>query len=717
MKNFKYQICLFLSMTLLIVGCAETGQPERNNGSAIELIEPLDDTGGLERAALRTLFDADVFSATVVPYTVEYSFEKDVKFDEFCVFPGEEVKKGSLLAKADTSSLEKTIENKEKQIREMEENYEEYCKETQEGLTDPKKEEKNLEEILEDLKEEEPEEWIAVAGQTELQKNPAYTAWKNNYSVWEEKYRVLAHRNYMTEVEMEQKRQLYELDHEYALKQLSNLRNQLKQLSIKSTIAGNIVAVNGIQNGNYVGDKTNVIAVGDTAQKRLKSEYINKSIITKAKDVYAMVNGKRYEVDYQAIDADEYARLSSQNGKVFSTFLLREDTDEISVGDFAVIVVVNELRENVLTIPKNAVYEGELGSFVNLREGEETKTVDITTGMSDGVYTEVLSGLKEGDQILVAERQVPGESRETVKLGEFHYDFSGSGYMAYPSGSKETNPVKYGTVYFVEYAVSVFDHVEKGDVVARIRVEKDEVAIKRNRLKLQRLKERLEPLMKDEESKEANKKAIEAQEEQIREVQKLLDEMNADSVRKEIKASESGIVVNLAYHKAEDILWPGADLVEIADESTCYVVLENKNQLLQYGNEVRITYQNKEGQKSETTGMVGNLSEAGVSKSLKSDEAMILLPAEKIPDMPAMVETGNGWYMRSSFNVEAKLRSMQQVPVVPRSAVWEKEGQTYVFVVEKDGTVTARSFLAGGYDSTNYWVVSGLTEGMEICLR
>ena len=71
---------------------------------------------------------------------------------------------------------------------------------------------------------------------------------------------------------------------------------------------------------------------------------------------------------------------------------------------------------------------------------------------------------------------------------------------------------------------------------------------------------------------------------------------------------------------------------------------------------------------------------------------------------------------RTVFKVEADIRRMDHVLVIPREAVWESEGRTYV-LVEEDGKVTARSFIAGGYDASRYWVVDGLSEGMKLCLK
>jgi hypothetical protein len=67
--------------------------------------------------------------------------------------------------------------------------------------------------------------------------------------------------------------------------------------------------------------------------------------------------------------------------------------------------------------------------------------------------------------------------------------------------------------------------------------------------------------------------------------------------------------------------------------------------------------------------------------------------------------------------VEAKIRDMDHVLVVPRNAVTDIDGNTYVDVMDEQGNVKACSFVAGGYDDSNYWIIEGLSEGMVVCLK
>ena len=77
----------------------------------------------------------------------------------------------------------------------------------------------------------------------------------------------------------------------------------------------------------------------------------------------------------------------------------------------------------------------------------------------------------------------------------------------------------------------------------------------------------------------------------------------------------------------------------------------------------------------------------------------------------------SGWWSRSAYTVTAEIRNMENVLLVPKGAVKEKDGATYVNVKLEDGSIESRSFIAGGSNNSYYWCVEGLTEGMEICLE
>lgn len=57
---------------------------------------------------------------------------------------------------------------------------------------------------------------------------------------------------------------------------------------------------------------------------------------------------------------------------------------------------------------------------------------------------------------------------------------------------------------------------------------------------------------------------------------------------------------------------------------------------------------------------------------------------------------------------------IENVLLVPKKAVTEKEGVCYVTVVKPDGSFVKTGFIAGGSNTEYYWVLEGLREGTQI---
>lgn len=706
-KTGLFAACL----AILCMGCGKE-QADITPGETITLLEPVGSAGNYEAAAYRTIYDASVYDATVYPYVEEYAFLEGKTFEAYGAYPGEEVKAGDALIYTNSESLEKQIESLEEQIQTMEEEFTKFRTETLEAVESPKGYLAWYEQLLEDLEANVPAATILDEEGREVT-NPDYTRWQADCRQVDSLYAQTLIGVQLKEVALKQREELYHLDHAYYTELLASLQEKAKQSVLASETDGNVAAVAFYDSGDYIGQDEVVMAVCNDSTLELKCDYINKSVITKAEDVYACINGVRYEVEYVPMDSDEYARLSAENDKVYSTFTLL-DAKEVSIGDFGVITVINDVGKEVLSVPKAALHKDTEGYYVSVYQDGETVSVSVKTGMSDGVYTEITDGLQAGDLVLVEQAAAAFDKVVTVGYGDFSNTLNVNGYLYYPSSYAVRNPIEYGTAYFVESQVALYQHVEAGDVIATIYVKGDDTALLQQERKLQRMQERLADLQAA--GAEENAEEIAQRNEAIDELTELIEEMKADYATIEIVAEESGIVIELANIEKDSILSSDAFLARIADESNCYVVVDNEEQKLQYGTEVTISYQNREGQSCTADGEVVLLTPAGVmNQSLKADYTLIRIPREAIGEMAATTQGADGWWNRNRFGITAQIRQMQHVLVVPRSAVRFSNGRTYVNVKLEDGSVVATSFVAGGYDDRNYWVVEGLTEGMELC--
>ncbi len=737
----KRIISIFLIAVMMLSCCGCKSEPVSQTGDrVVELVEPVNAVADTETVEYRDLYQATIYSANVYPTVREYYFDSNTQVEKFGAFLGESVKKGEALVYGSTENLDKQIESLEEQIATMDENMVKAQQDLSDALAVPKSEVWWREDIVENFEKMKPSEFVYEStlqdatvsdGDSEdseeekeeetpkpdrLVRNPEYAKWWEEARVHIGNYKILVHSINVQEENFRQKKVLYELERAYYLEQLEELKKKRNQNILTARAKGEVVAIAESQYGSYsAAAEENIVAVGNMGEKILKCDYINKSVITKAADVYALIDGIRYEIEYQPLESDEYAKLTAAGEKVYSTFVLKGDCEQVQIGDFAVITVFEQKREQVLSVPKSALRKDENGYYVYVMKDGEGVTTPVKTGLSDGTYTEITSGLSQGDAVLVENPLNYSEKTTILKRGSFHSTFENRGAMYYPITEGVYNPVEYGTTYFGEYQVSLYERVKKGDVIATIRVATDDITLQRNRTKLQRAQERLADLIAAD--NEGNEEVIEAKQKEIADLQELLAEMEADGTTKKILAPRSGIVVSLTELDKETIINYETHLAEIADVSTCYVVLENTNQQLNYGNEVTITYTNNENQQKASQGVVANMSHAGISNALRSEYAYILLPEESIADMAVSNTNGNEWWNRYRYNVSAKIREMDNVLVVPRNAVWEVNGNTYVYVKDEQGNMKAQSFVAGGFDSSNYWVIEGLSEGMEICLE
>ena len=178
-----------------------------------------------------------------------------------------------------------------------------------------------------------------------------------------------------------------------------------------------------------------------------------------------------------------------------------------------------------------------------------------------------------------------------------------------------------------------------------------------------------------------------------------------------------GVVTWLQDFEEDQLLTEEEWLFEVSSEKHSYIVVEDTSHVLNYGNPVDITYTSNAGGKNTVTGTVVTLQPSAVSGSLRKDWTLVSLPPEAVGDMSSRYMGADGWWSREYFDVAARTRSMENVLLVPKRAVFTENGQTYVKVRLDDGQIVTQGFLAGGSDSSNYWVIEGLSEGMEICLE
>jgi multidrug efflux pump subunit AcrA (membrane-fusion protein) len=129
-------------------------------------------------------------------------------------------------------------------------------------------------------------------------------------------------------------------------------------------------------------------------------------------DVGLLAQGQEVELTFDAFPGEsepgtlgEIPRYGTyQNGLTFFKVAVAFDPGELQpyIGMSATVRVPLARKEDVLLIPTMAVQRDVEGYFVLVVKGEKATQRRIKTGISDGIQTEVVEGLEEGEIVRVA---------------------------------------------------------------------------------------------------------------------------------------------------------------------------------------------------------------------------------------------------------------------------------------------------------------------------
>lgn len=663
----KISVILILSMAImLLTGCkADTTVTD---GRSIELLEARNTMANYEIAARRTIYDAEVFSATIYPKTQEFGYDEETEFYDVYKFPGDAVSIGDELICSDFGPIQEEYNNLLEEIRVLTEEHE-----------------NNANSTADELQQLKNKRSVSASGSAE--------------------YMLVDNRIAQLEIAQEEENKLYRLDYDYLQQKKAKLEEELNGVSLRSGVNGVVAGMVDVAYGHRAAYSEKVVSVAVEGDYVLKTDYIENSRITKAKELYAMIDGERVEITNEYMSTEEYNDLKIKDGTVFSTFYLQEQPESITAGEYASVILVKDKSENVISVPKKAVRSDTDGNWIYiLRDGKSVVT-RVTTGISDELYVEILTGVEEGDKILVTEVQSFSDETVVLEKGTFGALLTTYGSVHNLDLNGVWNDIEYGTMFADQPKVSYFQTVNKGDVVATVRVEPEEGLLQAEEKKLERLKTRLETALSEGTLEQWE---IDSYYNEIWQQERKISEIKADYLWTDVLAPVRGI----AYYNY-DFYGPfekKEEIIAVADSRYSYLRVEKDYSQLAYGNKVMVSYISDKNVRIEVEGTVVTLGDAGVSGSMRLGYTLVRVPQEYIEEIARSITWG-------TCEVKAVVREADNVVLVPYAAVKVVGNDTFVNVKQADGTVVTRSFLSGGNTSEYYWAVEGLTEGMEICLK
>lgn len=337
-----------------------------------ELIEPVGvdvDTAVVEKMDLSSIHS---YQGEVVPDMKSVYFMNSGQVGSVKVEIGDTVKKGQLLA---------TLSGSETDVKEL-----------QQELSDQLDENAELNETSKRKIAQEQIAYKQLKTQMKKAKNAKEkSSLKKQMTAKQEEIKI-------EKLRLSMQKQSQSLHIKELKEDIQTARKQTKLNQLYAPVNGEIITKN-LAPGDFVTGGVAVITIADMDQTKIRTEYIGASVLEKANSYTATINGKQYEV---TAEEQEVSQFDIEMGKYpSSTYFTYEKDENVSVGDSVSLDFYNQATKDALVIPSNALYKGKGEQYVYRMDGDAKKKVLVTTGTITDAYTQILTGLEEGDVVYV----------------------------------------------------------------------------------------------------------------------------------------------------------------------------------------------------------------------------------------------------------------------------------------------------------------------------
>ena len=89
---------------------------------------------------------------------------------------------------------------------------------------------------------------------------------------------------------------------------------------------------------------------------------------------------------------------------------------KVKVGMLADVMLVTEKVEDALVIPAESVMQSDDENYVYVANGNKAEKKVVETGVTDGKRIQIISGVEEGDEIIVDGKEYLSEKNNDIKI-------------------------------------------------------------------------------------------------------------------------------------------------------------------------------------------------------------------------------------------------------------------------------------------------------------
>lgn len=186
---------------------------------------------------------------------------------------------------------------------------------------------------------------------------------------------------------------------------LTQAKTDLAGTVIKAPIGGRVLSVGGVVGSTVSPGGTGFIVIGSVDDLAVKVQFSEADVNRIAVGQVATITMTDRDDEYtgKVSQIDPAGTISSQLVRYGVVIAFDDVPDDVLLGQSANVTITTASAENVLYVASTAVTEvsGSTGSVtVRGSDGDVPRTVQI--GLRGDQYTEISSGLAEGDKVVIA---------------------------------------------------------------------------------------------------------------------------------------------------------------------------------------------------------------------------------------------------------------------------------------------------------------------------
>jgi HlyD family secretion protein len=222
--------------------------------------------------------------------------------------------------------------------------------------------------------------------------------------------------------------------------QVAVAQQAVGQATIVSPIAGTVEAVNLAPGDTVTAASTtaNILVVGPDGFEATTTVSVDDVAHVKVGQAATVVPDGSKRALAGKVTSVSVAPVDTSSTPIYRVVIgLADPHADLDNGATATVGIVTEQASDVLAVPTSAVTATGNRHQVTVLDGSQTTQVAVTTGVIGDRWTEIRSGLRAGQEVVLADlgEPLPGSATDSSSNGNRGGQFPGGGGFAPPGGA------------------------------------------------------------------------------------------------------------------------------------------------------------------------------------------------------------------------------------------------------------------------------------------